>query len=206
MMDQNRFDTLARSAVTSPSRRLAIPAMLAALVGLPRITEAHKDADEKEGRKHAEAKAKPGNHTEANAKAGKHAAKAERTAPKAEGSAPKAERSARLDTSKFKREMRDGKLLKQDQDTSSGGDGAQAEADSIRQIYYAECSTKTGRFCGVSCPLSKQAIGGGVLDMTPNALLLFDRPGGSLRQWLAAVISLDGETARAQPYVVCLNK
>jgi len=154
-MDPHRFDAIARSAVTSPSRRLAIPAMVAALFGLPQIAEARQ---------------------------------------RKEDDAPQV---TRPDTSKFDKDVGNGKLL---------GGGVQTEAVGIRQIWYRDCSTPTATFCGVRCPSTRQAIGGGVLELSPNAVFFFDRPGDTTRDWWAGFGSDDALSATARAFVVCLKK
>jgi hypothetical protein len=77
----------------------------------------------------------------------------------------------------------------------------------VRRIYYSDnCSINTAVFCSVACPRTMQAVGGGVLDMSLNAELLFDRPTTQVNRWESLVLSLNGGQANAVPFAVCMRK
>jgi hypothetical protein len=77
----------------------------------------------------------------------------------------------------------------------------------LRSIWFNEnCASGTAVLCSVSCPPDQQAIAGGVLDLTVNGFVAFDRPGEYVNRWEVLLESLDGLTAAATPYVVCLRK
>lgn len=84
----------------------------------------------------------------------------------------------------------------------------------VRKIYYTEecvnipiSEYPEGIVCGVPCPETMQAIGGGVLDLTANALMLFDSPWEDLDYaWGATFVPLGEENYGALPFVVCMNR
>lgn len=106
-------------------------------------------------------------------------------------------------------------LLGAGKSRNDGGPGAAKKTKlGVREIFYTDdCSEVSiseypdGIVCGVACPESKQAIGGGVLALTPNALMLFDTPWEDTDYaWGAAFVPLDASNYGALPFVVCMNR
>ncbi len=175
-MDSGRFDDLARTMVSTSSRRVALPAVVGALVGLPGIAAA-QGSDRSGG-------------------AGDPVGVADHEAVRKdarlfEQTDPDGDNGPRTNAKKKKKK----KAKKQP-----------IGFRQIWWWEGCRTHATGGVRCVVTCPNGMQAIGGGAFITSDNGISPLDFPSNNVREWEVLVLTTNGAVATATPYAVCIRR